>query len=246
MGNEKQMRHFPFERNFPSISYIANNWPKTKNVLRKYVMSKQKKPDLFILCQRCLNNFNIRKPGNFNFIIKKLSKICSKNFYYNTYHDQHHFKSVILISCLLAKLNNLKNKKELILLIIIALTHDLGHQGRRIINKPYYQEEKSFKDLKKILFGQILNLKKIQKIEKIFRNTFFPIKPENVDDLIEKIILDADILASLMFGLEDGMEFAKRLKHEIRFEDKSDKLFSGFLKLLDGKSLYLKSSKNSC
>ena len=54
------------------------------------------------------------------------------------------------------------------------------------------------------------------------------------------------ILASLMFGLESGMEFAKRLKHEIRFEDKSDKLFGGFLKLLNGKNLYLKSSKNSC
>ena len=49
-----------------------------------------------------------------------------------------------------------------------------------------------------------------------------------------------------MFGLESGMEFAKRLKHEIRFEDKSDKLFGGFLKLLNGKNLYLKSSKNSC
>jgi len=83
-------------------------------------------------------------------------------------------------------------------------------------------------------------------LKKFLEVLFSQSSPENVNDLIEKIILDADILGSLMFGLENGMEFAKRLKHEIRFEDKSDKLFGGFLKLLDGKNLYLKSSKNSC
>ena len=72
------------------------------------------------------------------------------------------------------------------------------------------------------------------------------IKPKKVDDHVEKIILDADILASLMFGLNVGVEFAKRLKHELRFEGGSKQLFSGFLKFLDNKSLYLDSSKKSC
>ena len=51
---------------------------------------------------------------------------------------------------------------------------------------------------------------------------------------------------SLMFGMKTGMKFASRLKHEIRFDDKADILFRGFLKLLDSKSLYLDSSKKSC
>ena len=49
-----------------------------------------------------------------------------------------------------------------------------------------------------------------------------------------------------MFGLNVGVEFAGRLKHELRFEGGSKQLFSGFLKFLDNKSLYLDSSKKSC
>ena len=46
-----------------------------------------------------------------------------------------------------------------------------------------------------------------------------------------------------MFGMSTGITFASRLKHEIRFDNKTDVLFRGFLKLLDSKSLYLDSSK---
>ena len=74
----------------------------------------------------------------------------------------------------------------------------------------------------------------------------FELAALHVNDHLEKIILDADVLASLMFGMNTGMKFASRLKHEIRFDDKADILFRGFLKLLDSKSLYLDSSKKSC
>ena len=75
------------------------------------------------------------------------------------------------------------------------------------------------------------------------KNIHIKFKDHELIDKIEKIILDADILASLMFGIDVGIELARRLKHEIRFEDKSDVLFSGFLSLLQNKSLYLESSK---
>ena len=145
----------------------------------------------------------------------------------------------------MAKLSKLKLNDDKILLVIIALTHDLNHQGRRVIDIPYYQEDKSFKDLSYVFYKKMTN-KKYYRIKKIFRSTFFPIKPVFVNDHLEKIILDADILASLMFGMNTGMTFASRLKHEIRFDDKADILFRGFLKLLDSKSLYLDSSKKSC
>ena len=240
------MRNYPFEKNFPSISYIASNWPRTKNVLKKFILSKHKLPDLYNLCLNCLNDLNVHKIDKMKPVLKKLSILCSKNVTYNTYHDSHHFKSVIIIACLLAKLSNLKNNEDKLLLVIIALTHDLGHLGRRVQNKSFFQEEKSFSELSRILFKVKPNFNKNQRIKKIFRSTFFPIKPEKVDDHVEKIILDADILGSLMFGLNVGVEFAKRLKHELRFEGASKQLFSGFLKFLDNKSLYLDSSKKSC
>ena len=240
------MRNYPFEKNFPSISYIANNWPRTKNVLKKFILSNHKLPDLYNLCLNCLNDLNVHKIDKIKPVLKKLSILCSKNVTYNTYHDSHHFKSVIIIACLLAKLSNLKNNEDKLLVVIIALTHDLGHLGRRVQNKSFFQEEKSFSELSRILFKVKPNFNKNQRIKKIFRSTFFPIKPEKVDDHVEKIILDADILGSLMFGLNVGVEFAKRLKHELRFEGASKQLFSGFLKFLDNKSLYLDSSKKSC
>ena len=240
------MRNYPFEKKFPSISYIASNWPRSKDILKKFILSNHKLPDLYNLCLNCLNDLNVRKIERIKPVLKKLSILCSKNVTYNTYHDSHHFKSVIIIACLLAKLSNLKNNEDKLLLVIIALTHDLGHLGRRIQNKSFYQEERSFSELSRILFKIKPNFKKNQRIKKIFRSTYFPIKPEKVDDHIQKIILDADILASLMFGLNVGVEFASRLKHELRFEGGSKQLFSGFLKFLDNKSLYLDSSKKSC
>ena len=240
------MRQFIFEKNLPSLAYIINNWPNTKHLLKKFILSNQKKPNFYKLCISCLNELNVYKIGNFKEVIKILSKKSSMNFTFNSYHDQHHFKSVIIISCLLAKLSNFKAKEDIIWLILIALTHDLFHQGRRIIKTSYYQEEKSFKELYFVAFKKLLNHKKFKRFEKIFRSTYFPIKPEKVDDELEKIILDADILASLMFGMKTGIKLAERLKHEIRFEGRSDVLFSGFLKFLSTKDLYLKTSKNSC
>ncbi len=245
MGYEKQMRNYPFERNYPSLTYIVNNWPRTKPLLKRFVLSNQKQPDFYRLCLNSLKDMNVKRIGNFKSIFKKLSKHSSKNLYYNNYHDQHHTKSVIIISCLLAKLINI-DRNDRILLVIIALTHDLMHQGRRILKKPYYQELKSFSSLMNVLYKNIFKYKDIQRIRRIFKSTFFLVKPENVNDDLEKIILDADVLASLMFGVDTGMKFARRLKHEIGFEDDAMLLFKGFLKLIQDKSLYLVDSKNSC
>ncbi len=240
------MRNFPVDKGCPSITYIVNNWPRTKHILKKIVLSNYKKPDLYsftIICLKELKFFEIR---SYKSILRKLSKICSMNTNFNTYHDPHHFKSVLIIACILAKQINLKYKDRL-LLVIIALTHDMNHQGRRILSgKPYYQENRSYEDLKKILFKKILNFNEMKRIKRIFQSTYFPIKPKNVSDNLEKIILDADILSSLMFGPQVGIKLARRLKQEIRYNEETELLFTNFLKLLGDKCLYLDYSKKSC
>ena len=37
------MRQYIFEKGYPSLSYIAKNWPRTKYLLKKFVLSNQKK-----------------------------------------------------------------------------------------------------------------------------------------------------------------------------------------------------------
>ena len=154
------MKNHPFEKNFPSISYIANNWPRSKDVLKKFILSNHKPPNLYSLCLNCLSDLNVHKIERMKPVLKKLLILCLKNVTYNTYHDSHHFKSVIIIACLLAKLSNLKNNEDKLLLVIIALTHDLGHLGRRIQNRSFYQEEKSFSQLSRVLFRTKPNFKK--------------------------------------------------------------------------------------
>ena len=48
------MREYPLEKNMPSLNYIINNWPRSKPILKKFVLSKHSEPDLLNICQLCL------------------------------------------------------------------------------------------------------------------------------------------------------------------------------------------------
>jgi hypothetical protein len=67
-----------------------------------------------------------------------------------------------------------------------------------------------------------------------------------VSDNLEKIILDADILSSLMFDVTTGLNFAGRLKHELKMTSTSEELFESFLNSINNKSLYMDRSKKLC
>ena len=234
-----------FENNYPSISYLALRWPQSKHLVQQYVMSNRLEPDLFKLCDSCLKSLNFYKKYPLLLKLKKLSQLCSKNYSYNSYHNIHHFKSVILLSSIFSKKYNL-NDFDKILVVILSLTHDMGHQGRRNLSSPYYQELKTLKQLEQNIFCKILNFKKWERIKRIILNTYFPVKCKVGNDLVEKIILDVDVITSLMFGSQNGLKLANRLKNEIRFENKSEVLFSHFLKFIEKKKLHLEISKDSC
>ena len=58
------MKNYPFEKNYPSLSYIVNNWPKTKPLLKRFVLSNHKKPEFYKMSINLLNDMNIKKMGN--------------------------------------------------------------------------------------------------------------------------------------------------------------------------------------
>ena len=53
---------------------------------------------------------------------------------------------------------------------------------------------------------------------KIILNTYFPKIVNSTDDIVEKILLDVDIICSMMFGHISGLILSKRLKHEIKLK----------------------------
>ena len=97
------MRQYPLEKNLPSINYIINNWPRSKPILKKFVLSRHSSPDLFKICQSCMRELKIFREKKINSILKRVSKICLINKTYNTYHNCHHFKAVIVTACIIAK-----------------------------------------------------------------------------------------------------------------------------------------------
>ena len=49
-------------------------------------------------------------------------------------------------------------------LVIISLCHDLEHQGRRVISKPYYQEELSYDIFRRLFYKFFLKKDELQRI----------------------------------------------------------------------------------
>ena len=104
------MKKRVIDKGWPTISYIVNNWPRTKNILKKFILSNHKKPNLFDLSVVCLNELKVFKIQEYKPVLFKLSKLCSRNIYFNTYHDQHH---LLIFHCvynfqLIAKLKLIK------------------------------------------------------------------------------------------------------------------------------------------
>ena len=74
LGNEKQMRNFPLDKGLPSLDYIVKNWPRTKCILKKYILSNHKQPDLYSIATICLKELKVFKLKDYKPIIRKLSK----------------------------------------------------------------------------------------------------------------------------------------------------------------------------
>ena len=225
------MKKWIIEKNFPSLYYIIIRWPKSKSIICKYFFSDFRKPNFSKLLNSLLIDHNFQKKKPLLNVLVKLSSICHKNVNSNKYHDQHHTKAVLILSCLFAKKRKIKNY-DYVLIIILALAHDMNHQGRRVLHKPYYQERKTIGDLEKILFKSILNNNTWNRVSNILLNTYFPIEPIKINDYLEDILLTADIASSVIFGSEVGLKLAKKLKHEININDRSDLLYENFLKRL--------------
>lgn len=219
-----------FEKNLPSINYISKRWPKSKVYLKNYFFKNYKKPDFFKLTNLCFETLKLAKRTHDQILLRNLSYKCSTNFNNNKFHNSHHSKAVLLISTILAIKSKI-NKSDAFLVIIISLAHDMGHLGKRILKKPYYQEKKTLVNLEKILFKYILNGKKWKRIKRIILNTYFNYLPDITNDRVEKIILNADVGSSLIFGRKIGLLMASKLKLEINYNGNSSKLYEEFLTL---------------
>ena len=230
------MKQYIFDKNAPSLNYISLKWPISKYLVSKYIFSEHKKPDLLKLSLSSLNFLKVKHNKSLFKIFYKLSKQCNLNVYNNKYHNPHHSKAVLIVAVIFAKKLKLTGY-EAFLVVLISLAHDMGHQGKRVLKNPYYQEKKTINALNKIMFKILLNNNKWKRIEKILLNTYFSIKPKESSDNVEKIILNADISSSVFFGFSRGLSQSRKLKFEMDYNDKSEVLYENFLEVLKSREV---------
>ena len=230
------MKQYLFDKNAPSLNYISLKWPTSKYLVSKYIFSEHKKPDLLKLSLLSLKFLRVKYNKSFLKIFYKLSKQCNLNVYNNKYHNSHHSKAVLIVAVIFAKKLKLTGY-DAFLVVLISLVHDMGHQGKRVLKKPYYQERKTINALNKVLFKVLLNNNKWKRIERILLNTYFSIKPKNSSDIVEKITLNADISSSVFFGFSKGLSQSRKLKFEMDHNDKSEVLYENFLEVLKSRDV---------
>ena len=230
------MKQFIFDKNTPSLNYIFLKWPISKYLVSKYIFSEYKKPDLLKLSLSSLEFLKVKYNKPLSKTFYKLAKQCNLNVYNNKYHNPHHSKAVLIVAVIFARKLKL-NGYEAFLVVLISLVHDMGHQGKRVLKNPYYQEKKTINNLNKIIFKVLLNNKKWKRIERILLNTYFSIKPKESYDNVERIILNADISSSVFFGFSRGLSQSRKLKFEMDYNDNSEVLYENFLEVLKSREV---------
>lgn len=133
-------------------------------------------------------------------VIDKLTKGLSPTF---TYHNVNHTLDVMKQVAVIAKLEGLKNKDEILLLQISALYHDMGFL------KIYSGHEEASCLIACEELGEIgFTDPQIKQISGMIRATKIPQQPQNY---LEKIICDADLD---YLGRADFFEIAQGLYNE--------------------------------
>lgn len=138
-------------------------------------------------------------------VLNILKKGLNKNLYY---HGIHHTKEVIYNSILIAD-QEVLSKKEIELLKIAALFHDIG-----FVETYAGHEEVSCKMARNILPDYNLNLSQINQICGMIMATKIPQKPKN---LLEKILADADLM---YLGTDKFVEIGETLFAELKANNK--------------------------
>ena len=108
------MRQHPLQKNIPTLGYIINNWPRTKPILQKFVVSRHSLPNLLKLCNVCLNELKVFREKEILKPLKKVTRLCLINKTYNSYHDCHHFGSDCYNSIIAKKSKLSKREKSFV------------------------------------------------------------------------------------------------------------------------------------
>lgn len=172
-----------------------------------------------------------------------LIKAVSKNMHSNGYHHPWHTMTVMMMAGLLGTHAEL-SQDEMSRLMIYALVHDLDHRGKFSPHQHYAEEDRSAKIANNRLFGQLSGLGQAQMaLHEALHATAFGSDEACPDDDVVKILVDADIFASVIFPYQAALALTKGLKLEQRHQAPSAEILDKFLLVVAAKGFQHEATK---
>ena len=175
--------------------------------------------------------------------VQMLMRAASKNMHSNGYHHPWHTMTVMMMAGILGTYAEF-SQDEMSRLMIYALVHDLDHRGQFSPHQRYVEEARSAKIANNRLFGQHSGLGQAQMaLNEALRATTFGGDESCPDDEVVKVLVDADIFASVIFPYAAALSLTKGLKFEQRDQAPSVETLDKFLSLVAEKGFQHEATK---
>ncbi|MCE2518107.1 MAG: HD domain-containing protein [Alphaproteobacteria bacterium] len=213
----------------PSLDYCAVHFERAVLMLAKLLKTRQN-VDLYAV----LKWAGVGVPRKYRRAVAPLIWAASRNPHSNRYHHQWHNMSVMISAALLGRQAGL-GRRQMTVLVMTALVHDLDHRGRNMSRVPFGEERYSAMIAGRRLYGRSGHGQAWRELQSRLEATFFdknttPAIPH--DDEVTQILLDADVLASCMLPRADALELTRGVMHEHGTSGKAEQALQGFIKTL--------------
>ena len=204
----------------PKLDYICRNFNRYLPMLAKATLPRQK-----VKLAKVMRWAGVNASAPLNILMRA----ASKNMHSNSYHHPWHTMTVMILSAILGRRAHI-GQDEMDVLMTLALVHDLDHRGKMASPIVYQEEERSAKIATRRLFGcYSARAGQHHDLRSALCATAFGAKDHQIDDEVTALLVDADILASLIFPFDDVIKLTKGLKKEKGAKTPSDETLKAFL-----------------
>ena len=217
-------------KTLPQLSYVQRHLERFLPLLAAITKPYQK-ADLAQVFSWAGVNIPAEHAAPLNVILRA----ASKNMHSNGYHHPWHTMTVMILSAVLGQQATLSSA-QMKTLMIYALVHDLDHRGGFASLRIYDEEMRSAQIANRRLHAQYSARGRDQNaLESALRASAFGAKDHQIDDEITSLLVDADILGSVIFPFEDVLKLTKGLKLEKRAGTPSLNTLQSFLNAVSAK-----------
>ena len=227
-----RFRHLPV-----SPRYLVGTWPRAASSMQAVSFgSPCSRRDLEFICRWAGLDAGRRPcrpvPAS---ALRRLVAAAARNCSGSTYHHAGHFAHVVMAAGLLASCAGLRGE-ERNLLILAALVHDLGHQGRRASSRHYHQEGLSARHAGRVIAGCGGDGRLALRIHSLLKATALTNDASRsvilTSDRLARFLTDADVFASVVYTRQRSIKLTGALKLEQRLAGPAAELSRRFTRMI--------------